>query len=707
MSVIDVRPNGTFEMAATNFYTHLGSSALSEFRKKRLAEKIGVGVNVDAQYVHYAALNASLTSEEKSKLDKLLTYDQVPQPKPSVGASSSAYKFYVSPRKGTISPWSSKATSIAQVCGFTKVMRIERGIVYTVSTTGQVDLPRPAFADDLYDRMTQNLTTDPVDLKSMFDQHPPAPLKVVDLGTDPHAALQAANKELGLALDESEIDYLVQAYGPSGLLNRPPTDVELFMFAQVNSEHCRHKTFNAQWSIDGDPKFKSLFSMIRDTHKANPNGTVSAYSDNAAVLEGPSGTYFSPEWITQEWRQQKEPVNYLIKVETHNHPTAVSPYPGAATGSGGEIRDEGAVGRGSKPKAGLCGFTVSDLCIPDFQLPWELSDVGKPNHIASSLDIMLEGPIGSASFNNEYGRPCITGYLRTLLTRVPVGGGRSQLRGYHKPIMIAGGVGTVRPQLALKDEKIINSGDFCVVIGGPAMLIGLGGGAASSMSSGEGSVELDFASVQRANAEVQRRAQEVINTCSAMGTESPIMFIHDVGAGGLSNALPELVHDAGGFGATFELRDIDNADKGLSPMEIWCCEAQERYVMIIAKDRMKTFKMVAERERCSYSIVGKTTGSRQDTSQQTENRLLLLDRDAPREEPSPIDLPMSVLFGKPPKKSMDVRTGKLQFPPFDSSLGMYLRDLSASDLLHEAVSRVLALPTVASKSYLITIGGTH
>ena len=432
--------------------------------------------------------------------------------------------------------------------------------------------------------------------------------------------------------------------------------------------------------------------MIRNTHEKSPNYVISAYSDNAAVLEGARGTFWGPSNLTGDWRHSREIVHYLAKVETHNHPTAVSPFPGAATGAGGEIRDEGAVGRGSKPKAGLCGFSVSDLLIPGFEQPWE-HDEGKPAHIASALDIMLEAPIGSAAFNNEFGRPCITGYFRTLLTKLSIGDSKTELRGYHKPIMIAGGVGNVRPQHALKDRSIVGPGSYIIVLGGPAMLIGLGGGAASSQSSGQGSEALDFASVQRGNAEVQRRAQEVIDACRAMGAENPIKFIHDVGAGGLSNALPELVHDTGLPGAAFELREIDNADKGMSPMQIWCCEAQERYVINVSHDGMNTFRLAANRERCGFSVVGKG---------HEEQRLILLDRES-QDFPRPIDIPMSVLFGKPPKISRTVSSRKISIPGFDSSLATYIPKASRS-ALEEAVRRVLTLPAVGSKSFLITIG---
>lgn len=468
------------------------------------------------------------------------------------------------------------------------------------------------------------------------------------------------------------------------------------MFAQVNSEHCRHKQFNASWTIDGEQKPNTLFGMIRNTHKLSPAHTVSAYSDNAAVLEGNDAVHWAPDADTKTWTSTPETVHFVAKVETHNHPTAVSPFPGAATGSGGEIRDEGAVGRGSKPKAGLSGFSVSDLLIPGHRQPWEI-DMGKPNHIASSLDIMLEAPIGSAAFNNEFGRPCTLGYFRTLTTRVTTPGGEDEVRGYHKPIMLAGGLGTVRPIHAMKEQGLIEPGAYLIVLGGPAMLIGLGGGAASSIASGEGSVDLDFASVQRGNPEQQRRAQMVIDACVALGTKNPIRSIHDVGAGGLSNALPELVHDAG-LGATFELREVENADKGMSPLQIWCCEAQERYVMAVAEDGLETFGAIARRERCGYSVVGRAQGGAEE-----EQRLVLKDRDSEK-DPKVIDLPMSTLFGKPPKMSRVVSSRKLNLPKFDTSLTSYLPEIPEEVLLKEAVDRVLQLPSVGSKSFLITIG---
>lgn len=498
----------------------------------------------------------------------------------------------------------------------------------------------------------------------------------------PRNGIPEANKTLGLALDQAEIDYLVDSF-PA----RDPTDVELFMFAQVNSEHCRHKIFNADWKIDGELKPYTLFKMIRNTHNTNPQYTISAYSDNAAVLQGAKAFFFAPDPKTLNYIQEPETQHFLAKVETHNHPTAVSPFPGAATGSGGEIRDEGATGRGSRPKAGLAGFAVSDLLIPDFKQPWEL-DVGKPSHISSSLDIMIQGPIGAAAFNNEFGRPNIAGYFRTLTTTVTNHSGKQEIRGFHKPIMVAGGVGTVRPQFALKNRGI-NPGSAIIVLGGPAMLIGLGGGAASSVASGDAAAHLDFASVQRGNPEMQRRAQMVIDTCVGLGSANPIQSIHDVGAGGLSNALTELVHD-NDLGARFELRDIPNVEPGMSPMEIWCCEAQERYVLAVSPNDLPVFEEICKRERAIYGVVGYAT---------SEKRLVLTDKLLGT---TPIDIDMSVLFGKPPRLQRNATTKPLRLTPFDSTLTSY--QVSPVDAVSTALERVLLLPSVGSKSFLITIG---
>lgn len=683
-----------------------GSSAFSDFRLKPLARSIGAK-EVRAIWVHFVNPLKELDQREVKTLEQILHYGETPDREDRLSQTlidavnrngaprdDNTVLFYVSPRAGTISPWSSLASMIARTCTLENaVKRIERGMVIAATFDKPLDADSIPNADSLHDRMTQTISRQAPDLNLIFGEHEPAQATTISFEEydSPKAALDHANRELGLAMDSSEIEYLVEAYTQE--LKRGPVDVELFMFAQVNSEHCRHKQFNADFTIDGIRKPHSLFGMIRNTHKQNPDYVVSAYSDNAAVLQGETASFWAPSHITGEWQGTKETVHILCKVETHNHPTAVSPFPGAATGSGGEIRDEGAVGRGSKPKAGLSGFTVSDLLIPGFERPWEMKDVGKPAHIASSLDIMLEAPLGSAAFNNEFGRPCTTGYFRTLLMKVFTNEKESEIRGYHKPIMLAGGVGTVRPQHALKDPDIVPPGSHLLVIGGPAMLIGLGGGAASSVQSGEGTVDLDFASVQRGNPEVQRRAQEVIDACRAMGDKNPILFIHDVGAGGLSNALPELVHDSG-LGAVFELREIDSTDRGMSPLQIWCNEAQERYVLAVGPEDLALFKRICNRERCGFSVVG---------TAKAEQRLLLTDRDS-KEHPTPIDLPMPVLFGKPPKMSRIVETRKLRLPAFDSSLSVYIPDTPKEGLLGEAVDRVLTLPSVGSKSFLITIG---
>ncbi|CAG8956024.1 hypothetical protein HYFRA_00008880 [Hymenoscyphus fraxineus] len=646
-------------------------------------------------WVHYAhfQLRGDSAVEVEDRLRQLLP--GVNSEAPALAAASKTY--YISPRN--ISPWSSKATSIAEVCGLKGVQRIERGRAVTIAFSEEPKEDDLFFKDILHDRMTESFSASQPDLEIMFAEGKPLPLEVVDLwkeGSTPIEILKAYNVECGLALDPSEMEYLVQAYTQIG---RAPYDIELFMFAQVNSEHCRHKQFNASWTIDGITMGKSLFEMIRNTHTKNPGFTVSAYSDNAAVLQGEVASFWAPDYSTGSWKQTKEVVHFLAKVETHNHPTAISPFPGAATGSGGEIRDEGAVGRGSTPKAGLCGFWVSDLLIPDYQAPWEI-DIGKPAHYASSLDIMLEAPIGSARFNNEFGRPCLTGCFRTLLADVDTGSDGQEIRGYHKPVMIAGGVGTVRPQHALKNGRDVKEGAHVIVLGGPAMLIGLGGGAASSSTSGEISVELDFNSVQRGNPEMERRAQMVINACVALGENNPIAFIHDVGAGGLSNALPELVKDAG-YGGEFELRQVENADKSMSPLQIWCCEAQERYVMIVNADGLNRFVSIANRERCGFSNVGKVLAK----DESGNSRLVVTDRDS-TEYPRPIDLPMPTLFPKGKKLERIVTSRKPNLTPFDAhkSLADTFPQIPEHDLLRKAIERVLTVPAVGSKSFLITIG---
>ncbi|KAF8939448.1 hypothetical protein BGZ58_009724 [Dissophora ornata] len=652
---------------------------------------------------------SSVHVEEDQELIKLISQHHSHSKTATTATTEEGLNFFiVLPRVGTISPWSSKATNIAQMCNLERhVQRVERGQAYLIRTKDGKQLSETEFraiAALVYDRMTQDVLNIIPDDKVIFKQGAPGPLKTVQLmGSDeernPRDArerLITANKELGLALAEDEIDYLVAAFiGSSKLssdscLARNPTDVELFMFAQVNSEHCRHKIFGADWTIDGEKKPNSLFGMIKNTHQLHPQYTLSAYSDNAAVLQGPKGTRFAPlADDNNAYNLFEEEVHTVVKVETHNHPTAVSPFPGAATGSGGEIRDEGATGIGSKPKAGLTGFTVSNLLIPGHVQPWE-TDYGKPSHVASALDIMIQGPLGGAAFNNEFGRPAITGYFRTFLESVPSTNGKDEIRGFHKPIMLAGGLGTIRPQHVHKNK--IQPGAHLVVLGGPCMLIGLGGGAASSMTSGESSAALDFASVQRENPEMQRRCQQVIDTCTALGQKNIIQSIHDVGAGGLCNALPEIVHDCN-LGAAIELRNINNDDPSMSPMEIWCNESQERYVLAIGPENIEQFKAICERERCPYALAGVATA---------EEKLVLTDSLLGT---TPIDLPMSTLFGKPPKMSRTTTTVVPTRHAFDSSLKSYLPSLTqAAELVTDAARRVLRLPAVASKSFLITIG---
>jgi phosphoribosylformylglycinamidine synthase len=551
------------------------------------------------------------------------------------------------------------------------VVRVERGIAYHIEaeqTLTQQQLQE--IAGLLHDRMVESVFFDLQKAQTLFAQHHPVAMTQVDVIGSGIEALRQANNELGLALAEDEIDYLVSSFKSLG---RNPSDTELMMFAQANSEHCRHKIFNATWTLDGIDQSHSLFAMIRNTNQLGGENVLSAYSDNAAVVAGSVGGRFYPHPTSREYTYSNEPVHLLMKVETHNHPTAIAPFSGAGTGSGGEIRDEGAVGRGSKPKAGLVGFTVSNLQIPNYIQPWE-DDYGKPERIVSALDIMLEGPIGGAAFNNEFGRPNICGYFRTF--EADVAGER---RGYHKPIMIAGGYGNIREEHVEKPQ--FAAGAKLLVLGGPAMLIGLGGGAASSMATGSSSADLDFASVQRQNPEIERRCQEVIDQCWQLGASNPIAFIHDVGAGGLSNALPELVKD-GGTGGVFELRKVPNAEPGMSPLEIWCNEAQERYVLAVNPSDLERFVAICERERCPYAVVGEATQDKQIrvTDQHFDN--------------SPVDLPMSVLFGKPPKMHRTATKRKLQLDQFNTR----------SIFLEEAVVRVLQHPAVASKSFLITIG---
>jgi phosphoribosylformylglycinamidine synthase len=648
-----------------------GAPALSEFRlqkvRARLAVVAGEGVAVDAAFVHFVDLDGPLDDAAAALLDSLLRYGPA-----STRHEAPGELYLVVPRPGTRSPWSSKATDIARNCGLTAVRRIERGIAFHVD--GAAGAPRERLAAVLHDRMTQAVLSDFDQAQALFARAEPRPFDSVDLLGGGRAALVAANTELGLALSEDELDYLVESFTALG---RNPSDVELMMFAQANSEHCRHKIFNAGWTVDGQAQEHSLFGMIRNTTARAPAGVLSAYKDNAAVIQGADGYRFYPDPQTRVYGRHDEPIHILLKVETHNHPTAISPDPGAATGVGGEIRDEGATGLGAKPKAGLCGFAVSNLRIPGAEQPWE-EDFGRPGRIVSALDIMLEGPIGAAAFNNEFGRPNLCGYFRTFEERVP-GPDGDELRGYHKPIMLAGGVGNIRAGHV--DKRAFPAGTPLVVLGGPAMLIGLGGGAASSMASGSSAEDLDFASVQRANPEMERRCQEVIDRCWQLGAANPILFIHDVGAGGLSNALPELVHD-GGRGGRFELRDVPNDDPGMSPMEIWCNEAQERYVLAVAREQLDRFRAICERERCPFAVVGEAT---------EDQHLRLGDRHFER---NPIDMPMTLLFGKPPRMQRDVAAAAPALRP------LRLEGVS----MGEAVGRVLRLPTVADKSFLITIG---
>jgi len=648
-----------------------GAPALSHFRLQRLLRTLRTHAPeisaLHSRYVHFVESDAEPDTAERAVLDALLRYGPSYEPEQFDGEL-----FLVLPRPGTISPWSSKATDIAHNCGLLNLRRLERGIAYYLqSESGVGAAARARIASELHDRMVECVLGDLADAEQLFAHEMPRPLRFVDLLGGGIEALTRANRELGFALAEDEIQYLYESFVGLG---RNPTDVELMMFAQANSEHCRHKIFNASWSIDGELQSESLFAMIRNTHaRGDSRDVLSAYSDNAAVIRGHEAGRFFPEPETRRYAYHREAVHILMKVETHNHPTAIAPHPGASTGSGGEIRDEGAVGCGARPKAGLVGFSVSNLRVPDFLQPWE-ADNGRPGRIASALQIMLEGPIGGAAFNNEFGRPALCGYFRSYEQRH---GG--EVRGYHKPIMIAGGMGNIREAHVRKGE--MRGGHKIIVLGGPAMLIGLGGGAASSMTSGASQEELDFASVQRDNPEIQHRCQEVIDRCWQLGEHNPIRFVHDVGAGGLSNALPELVKD-GGCGGRFELRDIPSADTGLSPMELWCNEAQERYVLAVAAEDLERFRRICERERCPFAVVGEAT---------PDARLVVADR---LDASYPVDLQLSVLFGKPPRMHREFSRREV------STQELRLRDIR----LEEAVERVLRLPAVAGKGFLVTIG---
>ena len=645
-----------------------GASALSLFRIQKLAQKAAAlglpQAEIASEYWYFVSSPAPLDAAQTEKLQALLSAVRVDTP--AAGQSL----FLVTPRIGTISPWSSKATDIVHNCGLDGVERIERGMAVYVSGSLHGN-ERAQWASLLHDRMTESVLPNFQSAEQLFAAHEDQSFDTVDVLGGGHAALEAADKSMGLALSSDEIDYLVENYRA---LNRNPSDVELMMFAQANSEHCRHKIFNADFILNGEKQPKSLFRMIRDTHEASPQGTVVAYKDNSSVIEGAEIERFYPNaGQGQAYGFHKENTHIIMKVETHNHPTAIAPFAGAATGAGGEIRDEGATGRGSRPKAGLTGFTTSNLQIPGFRQPWE-QDYGKPEHIASPLDIMTDGPLGGAAFNNEFGRPNLLGYFRTFEAEK-----NGTVHGYHKPIMIAGGLGNIQAEQTHKHE--IPEGALLIQLGGKGMLIGLGGGAASSMDTGSNSADLDFNSVQRGNPEIERRAQEVIDRCWQLGQGNPIIAIHDVGAGGLSNAFPELVNDAG-RGAVFELRDVPLEEHGMSPLQIWCNESQERYVLSILPEDLEKFRAICERERCPFAVVGTATD---DGRLQVRDELF---------HNSPVDLPLNVLLGKPPKTTRTDETQKQHAQAFSA----------AQYDLKESAYRVLRLPAVAAKNFLITIG---
>ncbi|MBQ4847495.1 phosphoribosylformylglycinamidine synthase [Pseudoalteromonas sp. MMG005] len=648
-----------------------GAPALSDFRVQKILKSC-VDANLPitgiyAEFMHFADLTSELSEAELVKLNKLLEYG------PTIAEHEPAGQLIlVTPRPGTISPWASKATDIANNCGLSQVHRVERGIAYYVE--GELSAEQlSATAALLHDRMTEAVHSELESAGKLFSVDEPSPMSSVDILGGGREALATANVEQGFALADDEIDYLVENFQKLG---RNPNDIELFMFAQANSEHCRHKIFNADWTIDGAEQPKSLFKMIKNTFENNPENVLSAYKDNAAVMKGSKAGRFFPN-KEGEYTYNQENIEILMKVETHNHPTAIAPFSGASTGSGGEIRDEGATGRGSKPKAGLVGFTVSNLRIPGFEQPWE-SDFGKPGRIVNALDIMTEGPLGGAAFNNEFGRPNLLGYFRTYEEKVTSHNGE-EVRGYHKPIMLAGGLGNIRTDHVQKGE--IPVGAKLIALGGPAMNIGLGGGAASSMASGQSNEDLDFASVQRENPEMERRCQEVIDKCWQLGDENPIAFIHDVGAGGLSNAFPELVDD-GGRGGKFQLRNIPNDEPGMAPHEIWCNESQERYVLAVGVEDFDRFEAICKRERAQYAVIGEAT---------EERHLTVADSHF---DNNPVDLPLDVLLGKAPKMHRDVTSQQVEGSALET----------ANIDVEEAAKRLLRLPAIAEKTFLITIG---
>jgi phosphoribosylformylglycinamidine synthase len=665
-------------MTQPTFHTFEGGNALSDFRAQALLPRLQAVAPrvtaVHARHVHWVIADAALDRAALDKLDGLLRYGDA-----YVGPTDGEL-VVVMPRLGTVSPWASKATDIAHNCGLA-IRRVERVSEFRLTVKSGLlggakplsEQERAAVAELLHDRMTESAAFERDAARHLFDAQPGKPMETVDIIGAGRGALETANVEFGLALSMDEIDYLVDAFTKLG---RNPTDVELMMFAQANSEHCRHKIFNARFTIDGEAQEHSMFQMIRHTHATSPQHTIVAYSDNAAVMEGGAVERWLPQGYTNApvYAKRAETAHVLMKVETHNHPTAISPFAGASTGAGGEIRDEGATGRGAKPKAGLTGFSVSNLNLPGTDEPWERSPYGKPEHIASPLQIMTEGPLGGAAFNNEFGRPNLGGYFRVYEQTAD-----GQRRGYHKPIMIAGGIGTISDG---QTHKIaFAAGTLLIQLGGPGMRIGMGGGAASSMAAGSNTAALDFDSVQRGNPEIERRAQEVINHCWALGETNPILAIHDVGAGGISNAFPELVHDAG-RGARFDLRKVPLEESGLAPKEIWCNESQERYVLAIAPESLPLFEAMAARERCPFAVVGVVTDKKQ-----------LVLEDGPGGD-TPIDMPMDVLLGKPPKVHRDVKRVARRFEPVNLT----------GVALQQAAFDVLRHPTVASKRFLITIG---
>ena len=645
---------------------HTGIQALRKFKVNSLNERFQALFPdlelIGTEYIHFIQSDKDLNQSKKKALYKLLDYA------PGVNLVNSKHKITITPRIGTISPWSSKATDICKLCGLSVVSRIERGINYHFDRAVSAN-ELATILELVMDKMTESVLNDMNDSDLLFNEFMPNKFDTIDILSQGKSAINRANNELGLALSQSEINYLFDSFVA---IERNPRDIELMMFAQANSEHCRHKIFNADWTIDSEKQAISLFGMIKNTYKQNPEGLLSVYSDNSAVMNGYASSYFeaNEEGIYQSSVAEKA---VLMKVETHNHPTAIAPDPGAATGSGGEIRDEGATGRGSKPKTGLCGFSVSNLKIPNSVQPWE-KDYGKPSQISSALEIMIDGPIGAASFNNEFGRPNTCGYFRTYEQKTNNG----EVRGYHKPIMLAGGIGNIKTNHV--EKGLISHGDKIIVLGGPAMLIGLGGGAASSIGSGDQNESLDYASVQRANPEMQRRSQEVITACTNLGEKNPIVSIHDIGAGGLSNGIPELVNDSK-KGAKLQLRSIPNDEFKMSPLEIWCNESQERYVIAIKEESINLFDQICLKERAPYAVLGSAT----------DDRHLLLEDSHFKNKP--IDLKMSLLFGSSPKTHKDVE-----------SLPNIEKAFNPSNIeLEDAIKRLLNLPTIASKNFLITI----